>query len=201
MRILIKLFPVDENPYGLLANVSLTLCDVMHDGKQIEAFAVSKVTVKNGKKGMFVSMPSISKKKEDGNMEYQDVFYPITKEARGELVDTIFSMVNTGETEMAFDFGGTENMYYTISVKPLKEAEGKTKAYGRINFFGQFIVDHIRIVEGKNGLFVSYPSYTYKNKDGETKSKSYVFPLDETWRDAMTADFLKCFEEAKTVLQ
>ncbi len=52
------------------------------------AFAVHGVKVIDSVKGIFVSMPSNSYKK-DGKVEYSDICHPITAEARNELIEKV----------------------------------------------------------------------------------------------------------------
>lgn len=52
------------------------------------AFAVHGIKVINSVKGIFVSMPSNSYKK-DGKVEYSDICHPITAEARNELIEKV----------------------------------------------------------------------------------------------------------------
>ena len=59
-----------------------------------EVFMVSGIRVIEGKKGLFVSMPSkkTNKKDENGNVIYQDIAYPLTFELRDEISKTILEM-------------------------------------------------------------------------------------------------------------
>ncbi len=52
------------------------------------AFAVHGIKVIDSVKGLFVSMPSNSYKK-DGKMQYSDICHPITAKARNELIDKV----------------------------------------------------------------------------------------------------------------
>ena len=52
------------------------------------ALAVHGVKVIDSVKGIFVSMPSNSYKK-DGKVEYSDICHPITAEARNELIEKV----------------------------------------------------------------------------------------------------------------
>ena len=52
------------------------------------AFVVHGIKVIDSVKGIFVSMPSNSYKK-DGKVEYSDICHPITAEARNELIEKV----------------------------------------------------------------------------------------------------------------
>ena len=54
-------------------------------------FAVHGIRVYEGETGLFVSMPSVQRTGEDGKKTYDDIFHPVTKEARDELYDKILN--------------------------------------------------------------------------------------------------------------
>ena len=60
----------------------------------IGPFAVHGIRVFENEKGMFVSMPSVSYKDSQGNTQYDDVFHPVTKEAREALVKNVIDEYN-----------------------------------------------------------------------------------------------------------
>ncbi len=72
----VKIFKVDESKVKAIASVSLDMQYAVNGFKLIE-----------GSKGLFVAMPSVQKK--DGS--WKDVFFPVTAEARSELIDAILS--------------------------------------------------------------------------------------------------------------
>ena len=53
------------------------------------AFAVHGIKIINSEKGLFLSMPSNSYKNGSGETKYQDIFHPVTAEARQALSDSI----------------------------------------------------------------------------------------------------------------
>ena len=53
------------------------------------AFAVHGIKVIDSEKGLFLSMPSNSFKNGSGETKYQDIFHPVTAEARQALSDSI----------------------------------------------------------------------------------------------------------------
>lgn len=56
-----------------------------------DSFVIGNVSLLEGKNGLFVAMPSYKTKQtdKDGKSMYQDVCYPITKEFREKLYDTL----------------------------------------------------------------------------------------------------------------
>lgn len=55
----------------------------------IGPFAVHGIRIFENEKGMFVNMPSNSYKDGQGNTKYEDVFHPVTKEAREAIVKNV----------------------------------------------------------------------------------------------------------------
>lgn len=53
------------------------------------AFAIHGIKVIDSEKGLFLSMPSNSYKNGSGETKYQDVFHPVTTEARQALTDAV----------------------------------------------------------------------------------------------------------------
>ena len=60
----------------------------------IGPFAVHGIRVFENDKGMFVSMPSVSYKDAQGNTQYDEVFHPVSKEARDALVKNVIDGYN-----------------------------------------------------------------------------------------------------------
>ena len=60
----------------------------------IGPFAVHGIRVFENEKGMFVSMPSIPYKDGQGNTQYDEVFHPVSKEARDALVKNVIDEYN-----------------------------------------------------------------------------------------------------------
>lgn len=71
--------------------------------------------------------------------------------------------------------------------------ESSLKAFADVSFAGVFIVKGIKVVEGKNGLFVSMPSE--KGKDG--KWYNIAHPLTREFRDSLNEVVLQAYEEEK----
>lgn len=79
------------------------------------AFAVHGIKVIDSEKGLFVSMPSNQYTKASGETKYQDVFHPVTTEARQKLNDAVLAAyqqaVAESETEVdSMDESPTQSM-------------------------------------------------------------------------------------------
>ena len=74
----IRIFPIKSKKSNCCAMVSVTLADV---------FCITGIKIMDGSKGLFVAMPSAKNKKD----EWHDICYPITKEFRKVMSDSILN--------------------------------------------------------------------------------------------------------------
>jgi len=62
----------------------------------------------------------------------------------------------------------------------------------RVTLNGAFVIKGIRIVRGKEGVFISFPrEYNARTKE----ANSICFPIRKELTDAMTSQILKAYEE------
>ena len=81
-----------------------------------------------------------------------------------------------------------------VQIKQKGKLEGKTKAFVSATFEGVLTVHDIKVVEGQNGLFVSYPSRK-ANINGEEKYLSTVFIAKEA-KESVDKAILDAYEAA-----
>lgn len=81
------------------------------------AFAVHGIKVIDSVKGIFVSMPSNSYKK-DGKVEYSDICHPITADARNELIDRVTEAYETKLSEKQDIDNMPEDETETADIQP-----------------------------------------------------------------------------------
>ena len=93
----------NETAQQPLPNISVRIDKIFDDDtKKLKAFAsanvgpfaVHGIRVFENEKGMFVSMPSVSYKDGQGNTQYDEVFHPVSKEARDALVKNVIDEYN-----------------------------------------------------------------------------------------------------------
>jgi stage V sporulation protein G len=68
--------------------------------------------------------------------------------------------------------------------------EGKLKAYVTVTFDDCFVVHNIKIIEGKNGVFIAMPSR--KTRAGEYKDVAH--PINPDFRTEMQAKILDKYD-------
>ncbi len=76
-----------------------------------------------------------------------------------------------------------------INIHPLENrGEGNPlEAFVRIVLNGQFVVNSIRVVKGKFGLFISFPR-DFNKKEG--KGYNFCFPISKALHEYMTEKIL-----------
>jgi stage V sporulation protein G len=80
-----------------------------------------------------------------------------------------------------------------VQVYPFKEsASGKTKAYARVALNDQLQLTGLRVVDGANGFFVSYPLDPHQK--GEDYHSVY-YPLNKELRDHIEQCVLEKYQE------
>lgn len=77
-------------------------------------------------------------------------------------------------------------------VNRLDNEESTYKGTVRV-VLGEELSTSVMVVQGKNGLFISFPSY-YSNKEGEYKD--IIYPVTKEAREAIEGTVLKAFSDA-----
>ncbi len=88
-------------------------------------------------------------------------------------------------------------MKIDVRINSLTPGEGSVKAIASANLDDCFAVKNIRIIEGKNGLFVSMPSY--KGTDGEYHD--LCFPTTPEFRKQLNESVSEAYRQAITQIQ
>lgn len=89
-----------------------------------DRFVISNISLLEGKKGIFVAMPSYKTKQtdENGKSVYQDICYPVTKEFREKLYGNIKEAYNTAkkmQQENSKNIGGEGDV--PVNAKPTQD--------------------------------------------------------------------------------
>lgn len=126
-------------------------------------FVIEDAKIIEGKKGKFVAMPS-----EKYKNEWKDICFPLTKELRKSIEDAIinskFGPIPTEKQKVNI----TE-----VRIFKTKSPKSKVKAFASITLNNSFVIREIRIVEGKNGLFIGWPS----KREESGSWKKIVYPV------------------------
>ena len=142
-----------------------------------DSFKITNIAIlENKDKGeLFVSMPRYrsNERDESNGVIYKDVCNPITAEFREELYTNIldaYARIKEPEKEETQKQDRTREMpEFSVTVTPYEREGSNIKGLARIYFENSFIVNNINIVQGKEKIFVSMPSYKTKQVDEQGK--------------------------------
>ncbi len=142
-----------------------------------DSFKITNIAIlENKDKGeLFVSMPRYrsNERDESNGVIYKDVCNPITAEFREELYTNIldaYARIKEPEKEETQKQDRTQEMpEFSVTVTPYERKGSNIKGLARIYFENSFIVNNINIVQGKEKIFVSMPSYKTKQVDEQGK--------------------------------
>jgi stage V sporulation protein G len=86
-------------------------------------------------------------------------------------------------------------MKIKAEIKSIFQDDGKMKAVANLVLEDCFVVKNVRVIDGKNGLFVSMPSR--KNADG--KYSDICFPIRSEVREQIENEVLEAYHTALTM--
>lgn len=171
-----------------------------------DSFKITNIAIvqnkENGK--LFVSMPRYKSNERDKNgaTVFKDVCNPITSDFREELYGSILA-----EFERVKDQGQPDRGYakeieppqFSVTVTPYEREGSNIRGLARIYFEDCFIVNNVNILQGKEKVFVSMPSYRTKQKDenGRDIYQDICYPVTKDFRAKLYGEIEKAYEEAK----
>lgn len=188
MKILVNTNEVANNKDSALKGFA----NVTFDDK----FVVKNISIISGKNGLFVSMPNYRTNKVDekGEFEYKDVFHPITKKFRDQLNEAVIQSF-------------TEREEVIINIPGKLKIQAKGTAFEKDNLLGfasvvlneSFVVNDIRILQGKNGSFVAMPSQKTGKQTTEGKDvyRDICFPITKDFRNELFKEVMDAYQISK----
>jgi stage V sporulation protein G len=78
-----------------------------------------------------------------------------------------------------------------VKVFPVEINGSMVKAYATLTFDDSFVVRDLRVIDGKNGVFLSMPARRKRNGDYQ----DVCFPISAKLRDLMENEVLEKFDE------
>lgn len=79
-----------------------------------------------------------------------------------------------------------------LQVFPIRENQGKTRAFARVLLNEQLQLTGLRVMDGSNGLFVAYPNDpSYKGDD----YRSIYYPITRGLREMIESAVLEKYQE------
>lgn len=88
---------------------------------------------------------------------------------------------------------------FSVTVTPYEREGSNIKGLARIYFENSFIVNNINIVQGKEKIFVSMPSYKTKQVDEQGKPiyQDVCYPVTKDFREKLYNEIIFEYEKAK----
>lgn len=147
--------------------------------------------LENSKDGnLFVSMPAYPSKSSEKTV-YKDICNPITKEFREELYGNIlnlFNKINEEKIEETEEKFGTEEIpEIGVEVTPYQKEDSNLRGFVHIFIEKSFVINTISILQGKDKLFITMPSYktNKKDKNGKSKYQEICYPITKESREEL----------------
>ena len=78
----------------------------------------------------------------------------------------------------------------------IDKPESGVKAFASATFDGYYAVHGIKVCEGEKGLFISMPSTSYTNQNGEKKYQDIFHPITKGAREALNESVLNAYKIA-----
>ena len=70
------------------------------------------------------------------------------------------------------------------------------RAFASVTVGGAVAIHGLRVMDSKKGMFVSMPSYSYEDSNGEAQYADYAHPISKEARDAINTKVLDAYEQA-----
>lgn len=170
-----------------------------------DSFKVSNITILAGKNNnLFLSMPHYAK---SNGGEQKDICHPTTKDFRGELEANILlafeNLQNTGQNKYLVGDEQDKELPFTVTVTPYEKENSSIRGLARIYIDNCFVINNVSLMMGKNGLFVSMPSYKTRQVDENNKSiyKDICFPITGEFRGKLNTLLTDVYEKAVAEVQ
>lgn len=169
-----------------------------------ECLKVTRIAIVKNKEGeLFVSMPRYVA---NNGEEYKDICNPITKEFRAELYQAILDTYQKTALDeyKTVAFGEKEQeLNFDVRTSPLEQKDSKVKGISRVYVNDCFVINNISLIEGKNGMFVSMPSYKTNQVDEQGKAiyQDLIYPVTKDFREKLFGEVKASYEEQKSKKQ
>lgn len=171
-----------------------------------DSFKITNIAiVENRDKGqLFVSMPRYrtNEKNEEGTVVYKDVCNPITAEFREELYENILAEYERVQEYGEQEKNATVNVAppkFSVTVTPYEKDGSNIRGLARIYLEDSFIINNVNILQGREKIFVSMPSYKTKQVDEQGKAiyQDVCYPVTKEFREKLYDEIIAEYEKAK----
>nr|WP_330426345.1 SpoVG family protein [Coprococcus sp. OM04-5BH] len=130
---------------------------------------------------------------------YED-FGTIEEDCFYDRLEDAYARIKEPEKEETQKQERTQEMpEFSVTVTPYEREGSNIKGLARIYFENSFIVNNINIVQGKEKIFVSMPSYKTKQVDEQGKPiyQDVCYPVTKDFREKLYNEIISEYEKAK----
>ena len=82
-----------------------------------------------------------------------------------------------------------------IAVYPYEAKDNPTVAFVNVTILDNLVLKGIRVVDGRNGLFIAFPQTKHKGKNGgKDEYFDIIFPITKEFREELTEAILGIYD-------
>lgn len=87
-------------------------------------------------------------------------------------------------------------MKATAKVRKVNSEKGNLRGFASVTIDDTIAIRDISVREGENGLYIQFPSRSYKDTEGNTKYSDIAFPVTADARKAIVDAVITAYEAA-----
>lgn len=171
-----------------------------------DSFKVTNIAILENKadQSLFISMPRYrSGGNGEGGAEYKNICNPITKEFHDMLYGAIMAAFQAKNfEEITFnDPDHTEGkLDFNVQVTPFQREGSNVRGLVRVYLGQEFVINHITILQGKNGEFIAMPNYKTKRvlDDNRPVYQDICYPITKEFGDRLHEKIFEVYRLEKT---
>lgn len=170
-----------------------------------DSFKVTNIAILENKEdqSLFISMPRYrSEGKGESGAEYKNICNPITKEFRDMLYGAIMAAFQAKNFE-EITFNDPEytegKLDFNVQVTPFQREGSNVRGLARVYLGQEFVVNHIAIIQGKNGEFIAMPNYKTKRvlEGNKPEYQDICYPITKEFRDILYGKIFEVYQQEK----
>ncbi|MCD8170729.1 MAG: SpoVG family protein [Clostridiales bacterium] len=170
-----------------------------------DSFKVTNIAIleKKADQSLFISMPRYrSAGNEESGVEYKNICNPITKAFRDMLYGAIMAAFQAKNFE-EITFNDPEHtegkLDFNVQVTPFQREGSNIRGLARVYLGQEFVINHIAILQGKNGEFIAMPNYKTKRllEDNHPVYQDICYPITKEFMDKLHEKIFEVYQMEK----
>lgn len=86
--------------------------------------------------------------------------------------------------------------HISAKIDKLLNSEGNTRAYASVNIAGAVAIHGLRVIDSRKGVFVSMPTRSYTDSNGNTQYSEIAHAVTKETREAINTKVLEAYNQA-----